>query len=388
MAANVSFQLDGKTRQRVVAAGVVTAMLCLAGCSGGGDADSKVAQARVTAKQKAVSDAEAEATAARTAFCAATKDYILGIDRYGDVLNASAPTVGDVKDAGSELAEPREDTFDAGQAAVTAQRELETARQELAEAEAALSAGSASGDATTPEKTSTKTKASGAPTTPAAEVPTATVDRVKQAESDFESAQAGITDKTPLKQASQQFNAAAVALEMSWLRLFSEAGCLDDQQKEAEAAVHDYAIALQDELKTAGYYKGDVDGVYGDATVAAVEALQKAHGLPVTGTVDKATAAALRSDLEAKGGAAAEQALASTAAVQQTLKLAGFWDGPVDGVWTSALTDAVKSFQTQLGVEPTGEVDAATITALEKAIEAARQAVSSPSPTSSPSRTG
>ena len=46
-------------------------------------------------------------------------------------------------------------------------------------------------------------------------------------------------------------------------------------------------------LRDAGYYDGEVDGVYGPATVDAVEALQKAHGLPITGTVDKATAAAL-----------------------------------------------------------------------------------------------
>jgi hypothetical protein len=45
----------------------------------------------------------------------------------------------------------------------------------------------------------------------------------------------------------------------------------------------------------------------------------------------KATDAALRADLQAKGGAEADQAMAATAAVQQTLKLAGYWSGPVDG---------------------------------------------------------
>ena len=74
--------------------------------------------------------------------------------------------------------------------------------------------------------------------------------------------------------------------------------------------------------------------MYGPATVAAVEDLQEANGLPVTGTVDKATAEALQAELEALGGAAAQTTVATTAAVQQTLKLAGFWDGPVDGVWT------------------------------------------------------
>ena len=365
---------------------VCAAALVVAGCGGGGDGDgdTKVAQARVATKQKALSKAESAATASAAAFCGASKDYILGLDRYGDVLNASAPTVGDVKEAGAELAKPREDAFDAAEAAVTAQRELETARQELADATAALAAStSGSGPAS-----STGAAASGTPTTPAPLVPAATVNRVKQAESEFESAQTAMTDQTPLKQASQQFNSAAVALEMSWLRLFSEAGCLADQQERAEAAVHDYTTALQEGLAAAGYYKGEVDGVFGPTTVSAVEALQSAHGLPVTGAVDKATDAALTADLEAKGGATAQQTLVSTAAVQQTLKLAGFWDGPVDGEWTPALTDALKSFQTKLGVKPTGTVDAATITALEKAIEDAQQPKPSPSATPTTSATG
>jgi murein L,D-transpeptidase YcbB/YkuD len=223
--------------------------------------------------------------------------------------------------------------------------------------------------------------------------PSATVDRVQQAESQLKTAQQGITDETPLSVASQQFNSAVVALEMAWLHLFSDAGCLtDEQQVQAEAAVRDYTKALQKSLKEAGYYKGDVDGVYGPETVDAVEALQKGHGLPITGTVDKATAAALQSDLTAKGGAVAKDEVASTAAVQQTLKLAGFWDGPVDGEWTPELTDALKEFQTKLGVKPSGTVDAATIAALEKAIAGANQEPSgstsgSPSASSSPSGT-
>ena len=91
-----------------------------------------------------------------------------------------------------------------------------------------------------------------------------------------------------------------------------------------------------------------------------------------------ATAAALESDLQAKGGVVAQAETASTAAVQQTLKLAGFWDGPVDGNWTPELTDALKSFQTELGVDPSGTVDAATVAAFEQAIEDAQQPEQTP----------
>ena len=366
----------------------LTMLLCagalvVVGCSSeGGDADLRLAQAKVSAKEKALAKAQAEANAATTAFCDASKDYVLGLDRYGDILNGTAPTVGDVRDAGSELAEPRQDAMDSAEAAVTAQQQVVTAEQDLAAARAAVQ----------PTTTSPTGAGSGgaseqaAPTSPPPLVPTATTNRVTQAEADFESARGAITDKTPLAQASQQFNAAAVALEMSWLRLFAEAGCLtDEQQKGAEKAVHDYTAALQESLATAGYFKGEVDGVYGPTTVAAVEALQSAHGLPVTGTVDKATDAALTADLQAKGGAATQQALASTAAVQQTLKLAGFWDAPVDGEWTPALTEALESFQTKLGVKPTGTVDAATVAALEKAIEDAAPPAPSSTVTPSPS---
>ena len=145
-----------------------------------------------------------------------------------------------------------------------------------------------------------------------------------------------------------------------------------------------YTKTLQQALADAGYYDAKVDGIYGPKTVAAVEALQKANGLPQTGTLDKATEKALRSELAAKGGAAAQEETASTAAVQQTLKLAGYWDGPVDGVWTDELTVALEKLQKDLGVKVTGTVDAATIAALEKAIAEA-DAITSAIPSTSPS---
>jgi len=348
--------------------------LAVAGCSS--DSAMKAAEAKVTLKQSAVTDAQAAATAATATFCSASAGYITALDRYGDVLAKTAPTVGDVRTAGKDLTRPQSDAVNAGQAAVTAQQDLATAEQDLAAAQADLAAAQATATGGT-ASASTAPSVSPSPTGP-----NASVTRVQQAEAEFTTAQKGITDATPLRQASQQFNAAAVALEMAWLQLYADAGCLtDEQQAKAQAAVHDYTIALQQQLADAGYYKGTVDGVYGPETVAAVEALQKAHGLPVTGAVDKATEAALQSDLAAAGGATAQATIASTAAVQQTLKLAGYWDGPVDGQWTPALTDALKKFQTDLGVPASGTVDAATIAALEKAI-AARPA---PTPTASDS---
>lgn len=350
----------------------------LAGCSVE-ISDVDRAQAQVNSKEKAVADAQSELTTASDDFCQASEAYIRALDRYGDVLNDTAPTVGDVRVAGADLAEPSQDAMDSAEAAVHAQDDLTAAEQDLADARTKLAQAQADASGTAAEPVPD-------PTTAAPLAPAASVERVTQAESEFTSTQDAVTEDTPLTDASELFNSAAVALEMAWLRLFADAGCLtDDQQVQAVAAVSAYTMALQQDLADTGHYAGAVDGIYGPATVAAVEDVQKANGLPVTGTVDKATAAALQAELLALGGAAAQESLATTAAIQQTLKLAGFWDGPVDGAWTPELTEAVKAFQVELGVEPTGNVDAATIAAFQQGLLELKQPEPEPEPSTEPS---
>jgi peptidoglycan hydrolase-like protein with peptidoglycan-binding domain len=354
-------------------------MVGLTGCgSGDGDGDATLerAQARVTAAEKDVSEAQTAFTAASEEFCGASKTYIVAIDRYGDLLNATATTVGDVKDAGSDLTRPAAEATAGAQAAVAANQELFAAEQDLADAKADLEAVTTS---------STPSPSASATTTPSAKplAPAGSVDKITAAEAALATAQEGITDSTPLAQAAQQFNSAAVALELTWLQLFADTGCLTEQEAAAEEAVRAYTTTLQEALSAVGRYDGEIDGIYGPKTVAGVEELQKANGLTVTGAVDKATAAALEAELLSKGGAAAQQSLTTTASVQQTLKLAGFWDGPVDGKWTPELTEALEDFQRELGVEPTGSVDSATVKAFEKAI--AEATAPDPTPSSSPS---
>ncbi|BFU45423.1 peptidoglycan-binding domain-containing protein [Krasilnikovia sp. MM14-A1004] len=370
--------MAGTERRRAGAAVLATLFaVTVAGCGGGGndgDAALRRAQSEVADKQQALDAAQTDLSAKTTAFCTSTATYLTALDRYGDILDSTAPTVGDVKNAGADLTDPRADVVASAEDVTAAKDKVATAEKDLAEARATLAR--LSGSASAPPSPSAS-----APSSPPA-VPAATVNRVKQADADFTAAQQGITDQTPLSQAAEQFNAAAVALEMSWLRLFAQAGCLtDDQQKKAEAAVHDYTTAVQKSLAEAGYYKAEIDGVYGPSTVDAVKALQKKNGLPVTGAMDRATTDALQAELAAKGSATAAQATASTAAVQQTLKLTGHWTGPVDGTWTPALTEALTAFQKDVGVEPTGEVDAATIAAAEKALVKS----SEPQPSGTPS---
>ena len=339
------------------------------------------AQANVATKQKALTEAEATKVAAATGLCTAGATYITALDRYGDVLTKTAPTVGDVKEAGGDLTQPREETVAAAEASAAAREAYVKAEEELAAAQAALAAAQAAAASEPPPTTaSSSAKPS---VTPSAEP--ASIARIQQAEAEFTAAQQGITDKTPLREAVEEFNAAALALEVAWLQLFAESECLsDDQQTLAIDAIRAYTKALQQALADLDYYDGKVDGIYGPETVAAVKALQEANGLPQTGTVDKATEAALRAELVAAGGDAALQQLATTAAAQQTLKLAGYWDGPVDGIWTDEFTEALKDFQSDLGVPVTGKIDAATIAALEEAIEKADEPKPTPTKSTAP----
>jgi peptidoglycan hydrolase-like protein with peptidoglycan-binding domain len=365
------------TLRATVIIGVAVAAIILSGCAGENDPVAR-AEAQVTLKEQAVADAQADLSDASDVFCESSETYIVALDRYGDVLNETATTVGDVRVAGKDLAEPRDDALDGAQAASDAQDALVNAEQELAEAKAALDAATA-GTSAAPVETPTPESTS------APLAPSASIERVEQAEDEYASALGAVTDQTPLADASEQFNSAAVALEFAWLNLFADAGCIpDEQQQQAAAAVSAYTVAVQQDLADAGYYPGAIDGVYGPETVGAVEALQQANALPVTGTIDKATADALQSELEALAGASAQDSVATTAAVQQTLKLVGFWDGPVDGVWTPELTEAVIAFQTELGVEPTGTVDAATVAAFKGAIADLQQPEPAATPTPTP----
>ena len=159
-----SMRPDGSRRALTAMVATSICAAALSGCGGStGDASVRIAQARVTAKQKAVTEATTAAHEAAAAFCAATSTFIVSLDRYGDVLNATAPTVGDVKNAGADLEEPHQAAIDGATTAAEARQELAAAEQELAQAQTTLTAaqgrtppttGSTSGDAAAPGGTS------------------------------------------------------------------------------------------------------------------------------------------------------------------------------------------------------------------------------------------
>ncbi len=271
---------------------------------------------------------EIDIAAAQAQFCSDVEEYVRAIDTYGGLFSDVNLTVGEVKGAGESL-EPASDAVAAS---------AEKFKQ-------AVEADSTEGvkiEIVDPE----------------------IVEAARTAEDNFSKAVRGINDSTPIAEAGVAFTSAAYALQVAWVRVFADAGCFDDKDKAAaQEWVSDYVAALQSDLLAAGYYTGPIDGLFGPATIEAVERLQAANGLPVTGLPDPATQAALNAALGGIGSA-------QTGALQGILTTLGYYDGAIDGRWSAELEDALKRFQTDLGVPATGIVDAETLRAFEEALQA------------------
>jgi peptidoglycan hydrolase-like protein with peptidoglycan-binding domain len=131
--------------------------------------------------------------------------------------------------------------------------------------------------------------------------------------------------------------------------------------------------ALQQALIDAGIrVRGGADGVFGLSTQTALETYQATKGLGQSGRVDEATANALASVAGTTTSGNSPMmglkygALGNTVKqLQQTLIDVGVSvRGGADGIFGPATIKAVKAFQSSQGIEPTGQVDAATVAAL------------------------
>ncbi len=123
-------------------------------------------------------------------------------------------------------------------------------------------------------------------------------------------------------------------------------------------------VQLQRLLASAGVpVPGGADGVYGPATARAVRRFQRFQGLPVTGTVDQATAIALG----LVASPAADTTLDVTEVQRRLISVGARPKGGADGVLGSATRAAVTTFQRWMGLPPTGDLDAETLDALVNA---------------------
>ena len=133
--------------------------------------------------------------------------------------------------------------------------------------------------------------------------------------------------------------------------------------------------AVQEHLVSAGAYSGAVDGVWGPDSVAALQRFQAGHQLQVTGQLNQATAATLGLDpaallntqqaaLPAPTPPAQNLQPSSVRAVQAQLRRLGFYTGAIDGVWGQSTQNGIMRLQQSRGLQPNGQLEAATVSAL------------------------
>ena len=141
---------------------------------------------------------------------------------------------------------------------------------------------------------------------------------------------------------------------------------------------------LQQALKIKGYYTGVVDGKYGNNTANAVKAFQKSVGLSQTGRADNNTILKLfgsvstttvANDPQMKGITKISQITVpkttqkgnsgkDVLALQQALKIKGYFTAPINSKYDDKTVDAVKAFQKAKGLKQDGVAGNSTIKAL------------------------
>ena len=169
---------------------------------------------------------------------------------------------------------------------------------------------------------------------------------------------------------------AAVAIILSIASLVPLAWAQPSPLTYAQPLSQAGVMAVQQRLKQNGAYAGPTDGVWGPDSAAALEQFQRAHGLQVTGQLNQATVATLGlnpADLLAAAPPGVPTASVSPPeplsweairAVQGRLRQLGFYSGRIDGIWGPNMQAALQQFQQGRGLQATGQLNPATITAL------------------------
>jgi peptidoglycan hydrolase-like protein with peptidoglycan-binding domain len=133
--------------------------------------------------------------------------------------------------------------------------------------------------------------------------------------------------------------------------------------------------AVQEHLRTAGAYSGASDGVWGPDSESALQRFQSTHQLQVTGQLNQATSVALGLDPAALLGTqqaalppppppAGTLRSSSVRSIQAQLRRLGFYNGNVDGVWGQGTQSSIEQFQQNRGLQPNGQLNAATLSAM------------------------
>jgi peptidoglycan hydrolase-like protein with peptidoglycan-binding domain len=133
---------------------------------------------------------------------------------------------------------------------------------------------------------------------------------------------------------------------------------------------------LQKVMTRLGFYTGPIDGVYSDATTAAVAEMQKALGVTADGVYGPETDAALKG-----------RATDAVIQIQTVLTEYGYYTGPINGTYGADTQAAVQKLQTDLGVTADGRLGAETANAFNAAVADGTLKPTTTSPTPAPTTT-
>ena len=129
--------------------------------------------------------------------------------------------------------------------------------------------------------------------------------------------------------------------------------------------INNQVQTIQRRLLDCGYFNGQVDGVFGDATRMAVERFQMVNGLPVTGRADGMTMMRLMAEVPitwqgylSEMSCAAGDAGLNVYALQKKLDDMGYFEGDCTGSYGEMTRSAVAAFQSANDLEATGVADA------------------------------
>ena len=137
---------------------------------------------------------------------------------------------------------------------------------------------------------------------------------------------------------------------------FLATGYAPDETRLGRGSDIDAVKRLQNLLAGHGFYTGEIDGVYDNATILSLMRYQAACGLKQDGIATLALIDRLAEDNDIVGGeVAASEGMRGplVTRVQSLMRAIGFYQGALDGVFTSDLGDALAMMSTYSGLPET-----------------------------------
>ncbi|HUS53703.1 MAG TPA: peptidoglycan-binding domain-containing protein [Thermohalobaculum sp.] len=123
-------------------------------------------------------------------------------------------------------------------------------------------------------------------------------------------------------------------------------------------------------LKKLGCYKGRVDGIIGPHTVAAIKRCRADLGLDPEGGIDQKLLDTMNRYLELNPPRKGVPVSTDVFAAQRGLKKLGYYNGPVNGLYDTAIVAAMVGFQRKNGLPVNRNIDANLLNRIKRDADA------------------